>query len=107
MRAFLGEERSDGARKRKHSPIPLFKPRERQPARDAKEKDAKGAAPEKVPAERVDAVEPAAKRPAPANNQARSAVENWGAVADCASLLNGMHAGLSYAAPAFPHDIDT
>lgn len=73
--AVSGEERSDGARKRKHSPIPLFKPRERQPARDVKETDGKDAAPEKLPAERVNAVEPAAKRPAPANNQARTAAD--------------------------------
>jgi len=52
-RRGAGEERGDG-RKRRHSPIPLFKPRERAAARAA------DAAPARAPEE------PAAKRAAPA-----------------------------------------
>jgi len=53
-RCGAGEERGDGGRKRRHSPIPLFKPRERAAARAA------DAAPARAPEE------PAAKRAAPA-----------------------------------------
>ena len=111
VRAAIGEERGDGARKRKHSPIPLFKPRERQATKHTKEKDAKGAAAQKPPAERADAVEPSVKRPAPADSQARTPVVltvcawRMRAVAS-ARLLHSMRTGLSCAAPASPCDVD-
>lgn len=58
-----GEERGDGARKRKHSPIPTFKPRERPAAKDA--------AVAKAPAARPEAASSVAKRAAPVESQAK------------------------------------